>query len=120
MKAHRLQDLQIWQKSILLVKEVYLLTEKLPADEKYGLVSQIKRCAVSIPSNIAEGAGRNNSKEFYQFLGIAQGSSYELETQFYISYDQNYISKDELTVVLGKTLICKKLLNGFINYYKNL
>ncbi|MCT3958959.1 four helix bundle protein [Elizabethkingia anophelis] len=113
MKAHRLQDLQIWQKSILLVKEVYLLTEKLPADEKYGLVSQIKRCAVSIPSNIAEGAGRNSSKEFYQFLGIAQGSSYELETQLILLVKLNFMEEIKILPLLQYLTEIQKMIYKF-------
>ncbi|MGS0746903.1 four helix bundle protein [Halpernia sp. GG3] len=77
MKTHRLKELLIWRKSMILAKDVYLLTENIPSTEKLGLISQIRRCAVSIPSNIAEGAGRNNPKEFYQFVGIANGSSFE-------------------------------------------
>jgi len=64
MRAHRLQDLQIWKRSLGLVKNIYLITQNMPTEEKFGLISQIRRCAVSIPSNIAEGAGRNNVKEF--------------------------------------------------------
>lgn len=75
---HKVEDLKIWRKSLELTKVVYLLVTALPSDEKYGLTSQIKRCAISIPSNIAEGAGRNSSKEFKHFLSIANGSCYEL------------------------------------------
>ncbi|MDY3363261.1 four helix bundle protein [Riemerella anatipestifer] len=81
MSAHQLNKLLVWQKAIALAKEIYLISEVLPTDEKFGLTSQMKRCAISIPSNIAEGAGRNNPKEFIHFLGIASGSCYELETQ---------------------------------------
>jgi len=93
---HKYKDLKLWQKSIDLVTSVYLLTRSFPNDEKFGLVSQINRSAVSIPSNIAEGAGRNSDKEFIQFLSIAQASSYELETQLIISKNLNYISIEEL------------------------
>jgi len=82
---HNIKDLKIWNKSIDLVIKVYEVSLKFPADERYGLISQIRRCAVSIPSNISEGAGRNSNKEFLQFLGIANGSSYELQTQLVIS-----------------------------------
>ncbi|MFI2743390.1 four helix bundle protein [Zhouia sp. PK063] len=78
---HKVEDLKIWQKSISLTKQVYLLAANLPNDEKFGLISQIKRSAVSIPSNIAEGAGRNTNNEFKHFLSIANGSTYELQTQ---------------------------------------
>lgn len=79
----------------------------------------MRRCAVSVPSNIAEGCGRSSSKDTIHFLFIARGSLYELETQFYLSSDQNYLSEEELEISLDKIIICKKLLNGFINYYRN-
>ncbi|MBI2285410.1 four helix bundle protein [Candidatus Saccharibacteria bacterium] len=75
------RDLTVWQKSFDLVEKVYLLTSKLPQEEKFGIISQIQRTAVSIPSNIAEGYARNNRKEYLQFVGIARGSGAELETQ---------------------------------------
>lgn len=77
---HKIEELKIWQKSIELTKLVYELVAVLPSNEKYGLISQIKRSSISIPSNIAEGAGRNSNKEFKHFLSIANGSSYELFT----------------------------------------
>ncbi|KMQ65089.1 30S ribosomal protein S23 [Chryseobacterium angstadtii] len=93
MKSHRIEDLKVWKKSMILVKEVYLVSAELPGEEKFGLLSQIRRCAVSIPSNIAEGAGRNNKNEFYQFLGIAFGSTYELQTQLQLLVDLDFISE---------------------------
>lgn len=83
--------LKIWNKSIDLSIKVYDLTAKFPADERYGLISQIRRCAVSILSNFSEGAGRNSSKEFLQFLGMSNGSSYELQTQLLISERLGFI-----------------------------
>ncbi|MCA5005056.1 four helix bundle protein [Sphingobacterium bovistauri] len=78
---HKFRDLVVWQKAMDLANSVYMSTENLPVAEKFGLLSQIRRSAVSICSNIAEGAGRNTKGEFIQFLGIANGSAYELETQ---------------------------------------
>jgi len=78
---HNLKELKIWHKAMELTTEVYRLTANFPKEEKYGLTSQIRRAAVSIPSNIAEGAGRNSNKEFVHFLAISNGSSYELQTQ---------------------------------------
>ncbi len=92
---NRYKELLVWQKSIDLAVDVYQLTEKLPKEERYGLISQINRSAVSIPSNIAEGAGRNTNKEFNNFLGIAQGSSFELDTQLIIPNRLNFISNEE-------------------------
>jgi four helix bundle protein len=96
MKSHRIEDLKVWNKSMTLVKEVYVISAELPVEEKFGLQSQIRRCAVSIPSNIAEGAGRNNKNEFYQFLGIAFGSTYELQTQLQLLIDLNFISETKI------------------------
>jgi four helix bundle protein len=80
-KIQTYKDLQIWQRAMDLVRNVYTLTEKLPQHEQYGLTSQIRRCSVAVPSNIAEGSGRGSQKDFAQFLRIARGSLYELDTQ---------------------------------------
>ncbi|GAA4280214.1 four helix bundle protein [Gaetbulibacter aestuarii] len=93
LKSH--QDLRVWQEAMDLVTKVYELTKDYPKDELYGLTSQIRRSAVSIPSNIAEGAGRNGQKELIRFLYIAMGSLSELETQLEISKRLHYISDSE-------------------------
>ena len=80
----------------------------------------MRRCAVSVPSNIAEGCGRNHSKDSVQFFYISRGSLFELETQLYLSFDLNYIDESILTSLLENITTCKKLLNGFINYYQTL
>ena len=113
MKTHRLKELLIWKKSMLLVKDIYQLTEHIPSNEKFGLISQIRRCAVSIPSNIAEGAGRNNPKEFYQFLGIVNGSSYELETQLILLVDLNFKSEEEIHPLLNIITEIQKMIYKF-------
>ena len=110
-------DLNVWTESRELVKLVYKLTASFPKEEIYGLTSQIRRCAVSVPSNIAEGCGRRISKETIHFLYISRGSLYELEAQVYISIDMDYVSKIKSEIMLNKITVCKKLLNGFINYY---
>ena len=97
---HKIEDLKIWQKSIKLTKLVYQLVATLPSDEKYGLISQIKRSSVSIPSNIAEGAGRNSNKEFKYFLSISNGSAYELQTQLILTLELSLISKNKVTPIL--------------------
>lgn len=81
------RDLAVWQKSFKLTKDIYTYTSQLPKSEQFGITSQIQRAAVSIPSNIAEGQQRHNSKEFNQFLGIAKGSAAELETQLLLASD---------------------------------
>jgi S23 ribosomal protein. len=96
-----------------LAKEIYLLADQLPSEEKFGLISQIRRCAISIPSNIAEGAGRNNVKEFYQFLGIASGSCYELETQIILLLDLNFINEEQITPLLTNLNEIQKMIYKF-------
>nr|WP_068888072.1 four helix bundle protein [Pedobacter panaciterrae] len=93
---HQYKELKIWQKAMELVTRIYQVTREFPNVEKFGLVSQINRCAVSIPSNIAEGAGRNSEKEFVRFLAISHASSFELETQLIISRNINYLSNNNL------------------------
>lgn len=106
---HKYKELKLWQKSIDLVTMVYSLTRSFPEVEKFGLVSQINRSAVSIPSNIAEGAGRNSDKEFVQFLSFAHASSYELETQLIISHNLRYISLNELTNLSDQLVELQKM-----------
>ncbi|MBU2504267.1 MAG: four helix bundle protein [Candidatus Omnitrophica bacterium] len=93
MKTYR--DLLVWQKSMNLVTAVYQITKILPKDEKYGLISQIRRCAVSIPSNIAEGYGRKSKDDYLRFLQIAISSLYELQTQIEITFNLKYLSQDK-------------------------
>lgn len=92
---HRYKELKVWQKAIDLAVEVYRITEILPREERFGLITQINRCVVSIPSNIAEGAGRNTNKDFDHFLGISLGSSFELDTQLVISNRLGYVVSDD-------------------------
>lgn len=94
---HKFKELKVWQKAMELVKETYLVTHQLPKSEQFGLISQINRCAVSIPSNIAEGAGRNSSKEFLHFLSIANGSAYELETQLLLIIDLGFLDENQFS-----------------------
>lgn len=112
-------QLEVWKKSRELVKEIYILTYLFPKEEIYTLSSQIRRASISIPSNIAEGIGRNFPKETLQFLHISRGSIYEVETQVYLAFDLGYINKDQLNSVLLKIEECRRLLNGLLNYYKN-
>jgi four helix bundle protein len=111
-------ELEVWIKSRELVKLVYQLTKSFPKEEIYGLTNQIRRSAVSIPSNIAEGVGRQSVKETLHFLHIAKGSLNELETQLFLSFDVGYISEKEIKNIFETLISCKKLLNGFINYFK--
>lgn len=112
------QDLEVWQACRKLVKEVYLVSKDFPKEETYGLTSQSKRAAISVISNIAEGIGRNHTKDALQFFYISRGSLFETEAQLIISKDLDYISEKELNRLLMQSTNCKKLLNGFINYHK--
>jgi four helix bundle protein len=110
---HKIDDLKIWNKSIELAKSVYLLIENLNSDEKFGLASQIKRSAVSIPSNIAEGAGRNSNKEFKHFLSIANGSTYELQTQLILLIELNLIKKEKVQNLIETCIELQKMNYSF-------
>jgi four helix bundle protein len=117
MKTHK--DLKIWIDSITMVTIIYSVTVSFPKEEIYGLTSQIRRSAVSIPSNIAEGAGRKSNKEFIQFLYIALGSLSELETQILIAYNIGYLGEtlyNELNLQISHLL---KMISSFINHLKN-
>ncbi len=110
IESHK--DLIVWQKAIKLAGRVYAATRQLPSEERYGLNSQLRRAAVSIPSNIAEGAARKNRAEFLQFLHIARGSLSELETQMLITVQQDLVSSE----MAGLEDIAEvgRLLNGLI------
>jgi len=110
------KELKVWQKSMDLVVDIYKTINNLPQIEKYALSDQIRRCAVSIPSNIAEGAGRNHTKEFIQFLSISLGSLYELQTQLEIAQRVGYISN--INNLESKTLEIEKMLNALISSIK--
>lgn len=94
MQSYR--ELKVWQDSFAVTKEVYILTSSFPNSEKFGLASQLQRCAVAVPSNIAEGQQRSSSKEFKQFLGIARGSAAELSTQLLLAQEIYKIDSSQL------------------------
>ncbi|GAG73994.1 unnamed protein product [marine sediment metagenome] len=114
-KIKNFQDLRIWQIGIEVVKDIYILTKKFPKEELYGLTSQMRRSAISIPSNIAEGFRRYHNKEYRQFLYIALGSCAELETQIIIANELDYINETNKTELIEKIkYICRmtvKLVN---------
>lgn len=104
------KDLEVWKASRVLANSIYRLTKKFPKDEVFGLTQQIRRSAVSVPSNIAEGIGRNHTKDTVQFLYIARGSLFEIESQLIIALDQEYLSDNDFNNVLDQIQECKKLL----------
>ena len=115
IKTHK--DLDVWNDAMELVTNIYKLTKSFPKDELYGLISQMRRSAVSVPSNIAEGAARKNKAEFIQFLHIALGSLSELETQLIISKNLNY--SKTINGLLSKITNIRKMTFGLIKSIKN-
>ncbi|WP_017731032.1 four helix bundle protein [Nafulsella turpanensis] len=107
---HNYKELNVWKLAVDFATDVYKITAQFPAEERFGLQSQIRRSAVSIASNIAEGAGRNSKGEFKQFLGIAYGSAYELETQFFISRNLAFITEEEINQVVNKIETIQKMI----------
>ena len=104
------QDLEVWKKAIVLVKNIYLITQTFPKEETYGMTSQIRRAAVSIPSNIAEGKARQSKKEYVQFLFIALGSTAEVQTQIIIAKELQYITeKNKLDILENLDHIARML-----------
>ncbi len=101
LNMHDYKKLDVWEKSMEIVKDIYNLTDSFPDAEKFGLISQMRRSAVSIPSNIAEGAGRNTDKEFNNYLSVALGSAFELETQLLLSVRLNFTEEQNIKKTLS-------------------
>lgn len=112
---HNFRELKVWQEAMKITKLTYQLTKTFPSSEMYGLMSQMNRAAVSIPSNIAEGAGRNSNKEFSQFLNITMGSCFELETQLIIAFELSYITKEDLEKFIIDLNKLEKMTNSLIS-----
>ena len=112
VKSYR--DLIAWQRARELVKEVYLLTATFPVGERFGLVSQMDRAAVSIPSNVAEGYGRATTQDYLHFLRIARGSAYELETQLVLAEDLGLCGRDAASKVVGTLQEVIRVLQGLV------
>ena len=108
------QDLVVWQKAMELVTEIYKVSQKFPKEEMFGLTSQIRRAAVSIPSNIAEGRGKSSKGEFQQFLYHARGSLAEVETQLLIAINLGFIKNEEVTHIIQLIANVGRLLHGLI------
>ena len=106
--------LLVWQKAHSLTISIYKLTSQMPPEEKFGLISQIRRSAISIESNIAEGCGRNHDKEFARFLDISMGSSFELRCQLLIARDLGYITPNQSRILESNILEINRMLGGFL------
>jgi four helix bundle protein len=115
VKLRDYTELVAWQKAMDFVEAVYQASKTFPKDELFGLTSQVRRAAVSIPSNIAEGQSRRSSREFLQFLSIARGSLSEVETQLVISKRLNYLSREQLTDLQHKSAELGRVINGLTN-----
>ena len=109
---HQFKELKVWQKGRVLVKEIYKATHKFPKDELFGITSQMRRSAVSIPANIAEGCGRNSDKELNRFLDIANGSAFELETLVILCFDLEFFSQKEFEHFDAKLNEIQKMIFG--------
>ena len=110
VKSYR--ELTVWQKSIDWVERIYRVSKSFPSEEKFGLTSQIRRAAVSVPSNIAEGAARTGTKEFLQFLSVASGSLAEVETQLILAERLGYLAKPEHEALLDQAGEISRMLGG--------
>jgi four helix bundle protein len=117
MGMHNFKELKIWQRSMSLAEEVYKITADFPKEERYGLTSQLKSCAVSVPSNISEGAGRGTNKQFKYFLEISMGSCNELQTQLELSKRFNYITQEPADKIIDEVFQVYKMILAF---YKTL
>lgn len=116
MKSYR--EIKSWQKSMELVTQIYKETECFPDSEKFGLTNQIRRASVSIPSNIAEGFGRNSLNEFIRFLNIARGSLFEMQTQIEIAQNLSFLESEKFQALMATSVEIEKLINGLINSLK--
>lgn len=112
------RDLLIWQKAMTLVTKTYTISSNFPKEEQFGLTSQIRRCSISIPSNIAEGYGRNTNKDYHRFLTISIGSLFEFQTQIEIAYNLKYISEIEFNTIFENSRELERMISSFMNKVK--
>ena len=116
MRPH--EKLDVWKQSIEMVVAVYEITKSFPSDERFGLTSQIRRAAVSVPANISEGAARQHDREFLQFLSIAQGSASELETELLIAYRLSYVDGRNFERIHNEINTIARMIVGLSNHVK--
>lgn len=118
-KITKFTDLNAWKESHKLVLEIYKITEDFPKEEMYGLISQLRRCAISISSNIAEGFSRHSFKDKANFYSMALGSTTELQNQILVARDVGYITQEKFSQIANQTIIVHKLVNGLIKYARS-
>lgn len=116
---HNYKELNVWKRSIKLCASIYKLTASFPNEERFGLISQMRRAAISVPSNIAEGGGRRTDKEFAHFLGVAHGSICELESQLYVSLELGFIDTIQLEPIAIELTEIQKMLYALIQKFDN-
>ena len=112
------KDLEVWKKALTLVKEIYKITKLFPKEELFSLTSQLRRATISIPANIAEGAGRGSDKDFSRFLRIALGSLFEVETYIILSRELNYLNENNYENLLKAVDEIGRMINGLIRSFK--
>jgi four helix bundle protein len=112
LKIESYRDLIVWKKSIVLIKQIYFITQTFPANEKFGLVSQMRRACVSIPSNIAEGHARRTTADYVRFISMSEGSLAELDTQLIVSIELSFCTKDETKEIFLLMSEIRKMLNA--------
>jgi S23 ribosomal protein. len=116
---HNFKKLDIWIKSVGLVTDIYKLTNTFPSQERFGLISQMRRAAVSVPTNISEGSAKSSDKDFARFLEISFGSLLELETELLISFNLEYVSIEKYNVFQNQIAELQKMITGFKNKLKD-
>jgi four helix bundle protein len=115
MARHNFKKLKIWQESMKLVSDNYILTRTFPESERFNLINQMNRCAVSIPSNISEGSSKSTNRHFKKFLENSLGSAFEWETQLIVSFNQNYLDKEKFEELENKILQIQKMIGSFMD-----
>lgn len=113
MRKHNFKKLKIWEEGMVIVDNTYQLTKKFPDFERYNLISQLIRCAISIPSNIAEGTSKSTDKHVNKYIEDSLGSAFEWETQLIVAYRQNYISKEKFQVLENRIQQLQRMISGF-------
>lgn len=116
---HNFKELNVWKESKAFSVKMYKITKTFPSSELYGLTSQLNRATISIPSNIAEGSGRETNKDFSRFINIALGSSFEVETQLIIAFELEFINKSDFDILIEQLNRIQKMLHSFNKYIKS-
>ncbi len=118
-RVRNYRDLLVWRKGIDLVKETYLLTNRFPRTERFGLIDQVRRAAVSVPSNIAEGHARQHGKEFRQFLYVSLGPLAELDTQLTIAAELGYLAQGDAAGINSRIVELRRMINGLLKQVRS-